>query len=572
MEEYVVTLHKKEDLEDFYNDMETPGGNLYIPDRAVDCSCRRPISRNTYYMLTEEEASQVLADSRVWNVVKKSVLDDVEIGTDAVQYEPDYVWLKNDAPDVDDAGGTNDQENAGQYGLPEAFWQKENWNAPAKYPNWGDGATYPTLDEKLYIYTTGRNVDILIIDSGYIQRPNGTVHLELNENADGTGASRFQTYNWLQHRNEVNGWFNGVYDYTGSADDHSLLVAASAAGSTQGFAKEANVYGFRAGDSQIAVGEVFDYARIFHRDKSVNPATGVKNPTVVNNSWYLFRNVSISSISSITYLGSTYSGPFTGSTLANTYDCPNNGSTVQAYIPMNDPSYTAFLADYQDAIDEGLIWLKSAGNRKQELWNPGDTGYNNRLNTTGGNYFYSRISIPGADSDASTVKSIVVGALADLSSRLKGPFSNAGPRIDEWVVGHGNPVARYGGVGIRDFRDTRSGIATADQFNISRTSGTSVSCPIVAGIVAAVMEKYPRFTQSDIIEWLEKMRCADGEIGSISGNALFDLNGAKDSKTWYPWLRYWNKGVHPINNRLPRETSGRVYPRPRVRRKENYSV
>ena len=32
MEEYVVTLRNKEDLDDFYNDMETPGGDLYIPD------------------------------------------------------------------------------------------------------------------------------------------------------------------------------------------------------------------------------------------------------------------------------------------------------------------------------------------------------------------------------------------------------------------------------------------------------------------------------------------------------------------------------------------------------------
>ena len=57
MNEYIVTCRSYEDLEDLYDDMETPGGSLYIPDRAVDLVHRREISRNTHYMLTEEEAA-----------------------------------------------------------------------------------------------------------------------------------------------------------------------------------------------------------------------------------------------------------------------------------------------------------------------------------------------------------------------------------------------------------------------------------------------------------------------------------------------------------------------------------
>ena len=41
MEEYIVTLHKHEDLDEFYNDIETPGGSLYIPDREVETIERR---------------------------------------------------------------------------------------------------------------------------------------------------------------------------------------------------------------------------------------------------------------------------------------------------------------------------------------------------------------------------------------------------------------------------------------------------------------------------------------------------------------------------------------------------
>jgi len=64
LREWIVTLHNKEDLEDFYNDMETPGGNLYIPDRAVDLVNRREISRNTHYMLTDEEVEEVKKRSK----------------------------------------------------------------------------------------------------------------------------------------------------------------------------------------------------------------------------------------------------------------------------------------------------------------------------------------------------------------------------------------------------------------------------------------------------------------------------------------------------------------------------
>ena len=63
MNEYIVTCRSYEDLEDLYDDMETCG-SLYIPDRAVDLVHRREISRNTHYMLTEEEAVEIRNDER----------------------------------------------------------------------------------------------------------------------------------------------------------------------------------------------------------------------------------------------------------------------------------------------------------------------------------------------------------------------------------------------------------------------------------------------------------------------------------------------------------------------------
>ena len=75
LNEWIVTLHRKEDLDSFYDDMETAGGNLFIPDRAVDVSKRRPISRNTHYMLTDDEVLLIKSDDRVWDAELAELTD-----------------------------------------------------------------------------------------------------------------------------------------------------------------------------------------------------------------------------------------------------------------------------------------------------------------------------------------------------------------------------------------------------------------------------------------------------------------------------------------------------------------
>jgi hypothetical protein len=71
--EWVVTLYRKEDLESFYEDMETPGGNLHIPNRAINVEHRREISRNTHYMLEDAEVELLKQDERVWDVTLREL-------------------------------------------------------------------------------------------------------------------------------------------------------------------------------------------------------------------------------------------------------------------------------------------------------------------------------------------------------------------------------------------------------------------------------------------------------------------------------------------------------------------
>ena len=61
MKEHIVTLKRKEDLEDFYAEMSSNGFKL--------CK-KRPISRNTHYYMTAEQAEELKKDSRIVDVTE----------------------------------------------------------------------------------------------------------------------------------------------------------------------------------------------------------------------------------------------------------------------------------------------------------------------------------------------------------------------------------------------------------------------------------------------------------------------------------------------------------------------
>lgn len=326
--EYIVTLYKLEDLEDFYNDIESPEGNLYIPNRAIGCVNRRPVSRSTHYMLADWEATELKGDPRVRSVELHPRYLGVKAGTSAIQTSSN--WNKSSST-------SNVMRN---WGLLRCY-------EGADRSGWGSNGT-ANQTGTININTNGRNVDVVVIDD------NGIVwnHPDYAVNADGTGGTRTNQYNWFQHDPEVKGSSAGTYTY--STGSHSTHVAGTVAGNTQGWARGANIYNiyYYAG----AVGDVnfpyvMDYVREFHRTKSVNVSTGRKNPTITNNSWGMSifpSEWSFNDITAVTYRGTRYvpSGAttFTGfsgvctsntrlATLVNFEDSGNRITTVGTYTP-----------------------------------------------------------------------------------------------------------------------------------------------------------------------------------------------------------------------------------------------
>ena len=312
--EYIITLKNFNDLESFYNDMESEGSSVSsIPVREIVCTERRPMSRNTQYMLTKKEYLKISKDTRV----------------EIINLHPRYLGLKADIflppeeEEVEDLSSSTREQSSSYFNKSTSTSNNmKNWALLRCYEgvprsNWGsDGTTDQSGTIKLA--QTGKNVDIILIDAG---NPDIN-HPEYAVNADGTGGSRMVPFNWFQYDPIVKGSAPNTYFI--SSNPHSVHVSGTSAGNTQGWARDANIYNMyyaAGGDTEPTIDGMFsyvmDYARAFHNSKSINNNTGRKNPTITSNSWgwSLFpSDWAMSYITAVTYRGVRHT-PSGGSTI-----------------------------------------------------------------------------------------------------------------------------------------------------------------------------------------------------------------------------------------------------------------
>jgi len=561
LKEYIVTLKDFKDSDGFYDDMETVGGNLYIPDRMVECINRRPISRNTHYMLTYDEAAQIKNDPRVFTVELNYSDLGIVIGCDGFT-QTSANFDKRVASDSVDLN-----------------WGLLRLNRKTDIATWGVSGTV-NQSATVIMDASGKNVDVVVMDDG---APYPTTY-EYAQNPDGTGYSRMVEYNWYIHNPVVTGGAVGSYSYPGTRlQEHGAHTSGNCAGNTQGFARDANIYNITFYDS-------IDYVREFHKNKPVNPLTGVKNPTVMNNSWgYRLNGISESAISSVFYRGVTYTRPGTGWTTA---DLNNFRIRTGAALPTQNAGTDA---DMIEAMAEGVIIVASAGNSYWYEDVPGGPDYDNFMIYGGISYYIHRGSSPGAANGGTEGTKIIcsgaigqhdeaTGASIYASTGIeqgdyKAEFSNYGPRVDVFAPGSGiqsiwnSGAALYDGTPAVDSRVAAlSGNDTVNN-NYKKCPGTSMSCPNTVGVLACYAEKYPRMTQAD----------ARALINAVSTDTVLSTNGGtfdgKDAgHTYNPnsckKMMFFQGTRHPSQevggyyptpfptvNNWYRPASGQVYPR-----------
>jgi hypothetical protein len=571
LKEYIVTLRDFNDSESFYEDMETPGGNLYIPDRAVDCANRRQASRNTHYMLTYDEAKQVMADPRILTVE----LNPRDLGLEVGTYGFTQTSNNFDKRAASDANDIN-------WGLLRCVRKQD-------IPNWGIDGT-PSVSGTVTVDATGKNVDVVIMDDG-CPYPNT---LEYQSNIDGSGYSRMIEFNWLSLNPQVTGGAAGQYSYTTRRlQEHGSHTTGTVAGNTQGWARDANIYNITYFDDP-------QYVKQFHLTKSINLFTGVKNPTVMNNSWgYRLSSWALRNISAIRHRGISYS-PDSGSPGSYVWNpvvldlCRVPNPSLMGTTPAIPIRVASVDADFDDLTESGVIVVASAGNSYWYCAVPGDSDWDNFLIHNGTTYFYHRGSSPGSANNAVSGKSetatICVGAIGPhnevgnasiyTASGLtigdyKSEFSNYGPRIDVYAPGSAIQSIWNSGTTLYDntaAADPRLGSqgGSALTNNFKKCPGTSMSGPQVAGILACIAERYPNMTQKEAREYIAQY--SQPTVLSTFGGPSDKLDAGFDYNPDSTNLHLYYHGDRTQDNQLigtpwprisvkTRPTTGSVYPR-----------
>lgn len=524
LREYIITLHSFEDLESFYNDMETVGGNLYIPDRAVNTTNRRPLSRNTHYMLSDEEAELIKNDSRVADVTLS--LKEAGLHINCSYVDTSDLWSK----------GPNIATGYKNWGLLRI---REGQNRP----NWGsDGERFAS--GTFNVPANGENVDVVIVD-GFID----PAHPEFAINADGTGGTRINQFNWLTYNETITGNPNNTYVYgpyrgpslTTAAqtnNNHGTHVAGIATGNTQGWARKSNIYNicpYGYDLSNVAAGisgeNIIDFIRLWHTNKPVNPATEMKNPTVINLSIAAGVNVNLNNITQVVYRGTTYNGPFTQSDFINwspNIYYSNNPSSIFVLQP-----YAPLESDLADAITDGIIVVGAAGNAFDKITrDTSDIDYNNRIVTTSGTLYINR----GTFTAAPNV--ICVGAANDSVIEQKAEFSNTGPRVDLYAPGVNivGPTNSASGSGI--IADSRNTL-----YGVRKGSGTSYAAPQATGVIALLLDQNPNATPSYIKQYLNQTAASGVLTVNSNGGGVSDLTSLQNGNNNYLTAQYSNLAV-----------------------------
>lgn len=542
--EYIVTLNNFNDLDEFYNDMETPGGNLYIPDRTVHCCRRRLISRNTHYMLTAAEAEQIRNDPRVLAV---------ELLPHELGMVPELNWVEDTKVFVKSSSLATGDHN----------WGLVRCTNDSTTANWGINSNL-RITSTVRTDSSGEGVDVVIVDAHI--NPN---HPEFAVNPDGTGGSRVVQYNWLELRPQVEGIAAGTYSYSYISSNHGTHVAGTVAGNTQGWARKSTIYYMEfAGYGGVETELIFDYLRAWHNAKPIDPITGRRRPTVVNNSWgYSYGTVSLSNV-----YGINYRGTFTDLTGLSTSQkhtilidngVPSNGTTL--YRP--PALYEALDADVEDAIADGLIITVAAGNSN---WycaeGPSNPDWNNYWTDVYGDPYYSwRGSSPGAGPNCFNV-----GAISAYSTEWKASFSNYGKRIDIWAPGQYVMSSVYNSGAATEFGITVLSDSRNSNYYFGSISGTSMATPQVTGILACVLSKYPNFNNAQLKQYItaraETNQQMVDRITAGKWNDSFQLRDSTTNILYMPFERGVTGNMTKPSYGL-RPSSGRLFPRPKARRR-----
>ena len=479
------------------------------------------MSRNTHYKMTEEQAEELRQDPRVWDVQLPFEERGIVFEKQIINYNPYNVLPTGGFRKAGSSVSVNDTN----WGLKHHGDESVGLGLKG---NWGAGSLENYGGVDVDIFNDGKHVDVIICDD--------PVSYDCDEwLSPTTGQTRFIQYDWYTQLNTLvgtidddgetlpTGSYPNYFQNASNTESHGTHVAGTVAGQFYGWAREANIYSMQVLSNQSGTGTpvpsllIFDYIRAFHRSKTINPDTGIKNPTIVNNSWSSQFDLSIlldkSSITIADMDYVIYRGTFYDSSNPNPSGWTMAGLEADFGFASNkmkiNSSNANLNADIEDAIDDGIVIVAAAGNNNYHCVPDGDPDYNNAVGFVGINGFlrYNRGSSPAASE-----RTICVGSLSNHINLHRSTFSNFGPLIDVFASGD-YILSAYDSTGLAD-----SKYGGAPNY-FYPASGTSMASPQVAGVLACLATGKERFTQGFARRYLQNTY-ASGEMDfdTISGN------------------------------------------------------
>jgi hypothetical protein len=466
---YYVVVTAPSYKDDVYQELiNVSTGGITVPDRPVNCVNPRP--HNEYvgeFELTLEEAELLKTDYRIADVHR----DPLEMGAKIVHHT---VQLGN--------------------------FSKDTTGVVASELNWGlarcTATTEPfgtnTVLNQFPYNLTGAGVDIVLLDTGILK-----FHPEFAVNADGTGGSRVIDVDWSQYGIMPS---NGTGSWVGDVDGHGSNCASIAAGNTNGWAKDANIYVINIIDSTNLSNtytdpvSAYETIRAWHLAKPVT-STGYRRPTVCSNSWGY--DIPYSGMTGTNYQGVMHvaggPNPLYGQIP------PYGGQLSEAQHGIRVTAIESTIASCQNA---GIVFVGSAGNDSMKVDVPGGVDYNNYwIDNANNTNYYHRGTTPSAATGV-----LCVGAISQATPEHKISFSNTGPRVD--VFSPGNYI--MGAYSNNNYlfnavADPRSAVSTSTNttFYLNKISGTSQACPQVTGIVACLLQARPFYNQSMVNNFIK---------------------------------------------------------------------
>jgi len=545
-QEFTVCVKNESDWTEIHDYIINDNNIDDIPNRKISCTSEMNFSpKRSVYSMSVNEANILKNHSKVEWVEQSTMYNPVVLEQRKYDEEfdkhIDVNRFKIDCTNRRTSGNPGSTLNFTQWGL---------YRHTSTTNNFGSSTT---IDADSQYSLTGKNVDVVIMDTGVrwdhpeFWKPGVTSFTDKNDTRVRDilihGAEEY-SINWASEGLVAPGSgslanyteANVLSSSTFGGSWHGSHVAGTAAGNQFGAAFEANIWTIACVDrSDLGWAEPsdgFDYIKVWHKNKPINPETGLRNPTVVNCSWghrqFIRRDL-------------TYNASFRGTTYSKTQvDAASNAVPAVYYLETNG-SYYEFTtkktsgqteADelVNDADCQNVVLVCSAGNSngKQEIKN--STDYNNQF--TSGTFFYSSgydayynrsgtpaITREGEDDAVIKVASIDSSRQSGSQERTSS-FSDRGPTIDIWAAG--STILSPNDTGHDDPRNT--------SFHNDYKNGTSMASPNVTGVIAQHLESAPTATRKSVRKWL--LSTGSVELSSSDYYDPYTSNSATDTNYW----------------------------------------